>query len=953
MEPFLKQVAIYILTHHKDKVEKLCIILPSKRGAIYLKRYFSEVFQSAIWLPEIKSAEEFIEEISGLKQAGDIELLAMLYDSYLACIKTEPDSFDKFSRWGHLMLQDFNEIDRYLVNSDQIYTNLRNIKEIENWSLGEKELSPAQGNYIEFMSSIGAIYMHFQQQLIEKHIGYQGLLYRIAALNYKSSGVFSRYEKILFCGFNALNAAETGIYKWLYDGKKAEFLWDADTYYLENDLQESGIFLRRNLSVFPAKEPMFIGSNFREPKDIQIVAVAGQIGQAQLVHDFLKQAILEGLDLSKTAVVLANEKLLWPVLKLLPAEIEHVNITMEYPIRYTLAYSFLELIFQIQLGYEQSNRKTKVIYHKDFTALLQHPFFGVMLEAFDLKLSVHSLLNEIRDRNIVFITSAFIRNHFEGFGDDLISVITPWQNAVQGNAILKTVIRRVRDYYIGLFRQSIIHLEVEYLEILHKSLNQMEEVLLKYPHYNSMKAYRQLFLQTVGSSSVPFIGEPLKGLQIMGVLETRTLDFENLLMVGVNEGVLPSGKQINSFLPNDLKRVFGLPLYYEKDAIYAYHFYRLLQRAKHIKLIYDSETDEMGKGEKSRFITQLQYELKQYQPLHEITESVAVSSTPEFSDIAIRIPKNEITLREIIERAVKDDAYNGLSPSALMTYSTCSLKYYWRYGVGLREIKEVEENAEAGTFGTILHKVLETLYMPYLLKPLKEEHVSEMHEICDVVTENCFREVFSDEHDIKGKLLLQLEVLKVYAKKQLQGDKELIKHLAKNNEYLTVLHLEKEWQAVIPVKIQEKEQQVVIKGKIDRIDKCGEKIRILDYKTSVKTTDKFLFTSFDSLFENPDYHKQFQLFCYVWLLSKNQPDYLTASQPGIIPFKKYLSEPKCIYTGERNNIKPVSFHKTLMDEFEAELINFVSSVFDERVPFEQTNDLKRCDYCDYAAICNR
>ena len=265
----------------------------------------------------------------------------------------------------------------------------------------------------------------------------------------------------------------------------------------------------------------------------------------------------------------------------------------------------------------------------------------------------------------------------------------------------------------------------------------------------------------------------------------------------------------------------------------------------------------------------------------------------------------------------------------------------------------MEENAEAGTFGTILHKALETLYTPYILKPLTTEDLKAMRVKADALTEQTFREVFSEERDIKGKLLLQLEVLKVYVKKQISGDEALVKQLKQNNQFLTVLHLEKEWQASVKVPIKGEEQTVYIKGKIDRIDKCGNNIRILDYKTSVKDSDKFKFKDFSLLFENTDYHKQFQLFCYVWLLSKNQPDYLMQAQPGIIPFKMYPDQPYGITSGDRQKSALMQFNTSVMEAFENELITFVSTVFNEHEPFRQTDDHKRCEYCDYAAICNR
>lgn len=951
MQAFLNLIAHHIHTHYKDSVENVCIVLPSKRGSVFLKDHFKQVFTKTTWLPDIQSAEEFIEELSGLKQADEIDLIAFLYESYLACLKGEPEPFDKFSKWGHLMIQDFNEIDRYLVDSRQIYNNLTDIKEIENWSLGEEELSVTQVNYLNFMGSIGDIYVHFSQELLKRGIGYQGLIYKKASENFKDHPALNKYSKILFCGFNALNAAETKIYTWLQSSGKAEMLWDIDDYYYKDKTQEAGLFLRRNLEVFDAKQNSFTAEHYKTAKEIHITAVAGQMGQAQLVHDELIKLINNGVSMTKVAVVLANERLLWPVLKLLPREVEHVNITMEYPIRYTQAYSFIDLLFNIQVNFQNKGRSSGSVYFKEFIAVLQHPFFGVLLKSLDQKFNVSAIIDQINRDNFVFIGQKYIQEKFRDLPKIISEIFKPWPSSLDGNNSLVSVIDHIRNYYIKLFETNIIHLELEYMEVLLRSFHRINDVLQKYPlYYADVRSYRQLYTQTVGAATVPFIGEPLKGLQIMGVLETRTLDFEYLIMVGVNEGVLPSGKTVNSFLPNDLKRLFGLPLYYEKDAIYAYHFYRLLQRSNFVHLIYDSETDEFGKGEKSRFISQLQFELKHYHPDHQITEGVAVSASPVYVDDAISIEKNEQTLEKILTKARSNDEFGGISPSALNTFKECSLKFYYRYGAGLKEIKEVEESAEANTFGSILHLALENLYKPYINKNLAEEDLLKMLSESEKEVEKAFKEFFKDSSPLQGKNYLQIEVLKVYVKRLVELDKENVKTLKKQNKFLKILFLESPWKAPLQITINNKQETVYVQGKIDRMDDFGGKIRVIDYKNSVKDSDKFTFTNFETVFEDINYNKQLQLFIYVWLVYKNKPEYLKQLQPGIIPFKKFLKKPKQIVGANKQDLE---FGVDLMNDMENYLSSFVGQIVDVSKPFGQTEDLKICEFCDYKGICNR
>jgi len=951
MQAFLNLVAQHIHLHYKDSVENVCIVLPSKRGAIFLKDHFHKVFTKTTWLPDIQSAEEFIEELSGLKAADEIDLIAFLYESYLACFTGDKEPFDKFSKWGHLMIGDFNEIDRYLVDAKQIYQNLADIKEIENWSLGEEKLSPTQQNYLDFMGGIGEIYQHFSKQLLQRGIGYQGLIYRKASENFIDHPSLNKYSKILFCGFNALNAAETKIYKHLQTVGKAEMLWDIDNYYFEDANQEAGLFLRRNFTEFDASQNNFSASHFKTNKEIHITSVAGQMGQAQLVHDEILKLINKGISLTKVAVVLANEKLLWPVLKVLPKEVEHVNITMEYPIRYTQAYSFIDLLFTIQLNFQTKTRSSGSVYFKEFISVLQHPFFGVLLKSKEQNFNVSTIVDQITRDNFVFIGQKYIRDAFNQLPPLFTDLFKPWPSSNEGNKVLVSVIEAIREYYIQLFENNITHLELEYMEVLLRAFTRISDVIQKYTlYYADVRSYRQLYVQTVGSATVPFIGEPLKGLQIMGVLETRTLDFEYLIMVGVNEGVLPSGKSINSFLPNDLKRVFNLPLYYEKDAIYAYHFYRLLQRSSFVHLIYDSETDEFGKGEKSRFISQLQFELKQYHSGHSITDHSAVSPSPVYVDDTLKIEKNNEILAKIDAKLKSDDKYGGLSPSALNIFKECSLKFYFRYGAGLKEIKEVEESAEANTFGSILHLTLENLYKPYVGKTLAEEDLFKMRTEYEQEVEKAFRTHFK-ETTIQGKNYLQVEVLKVYVKRMIEQDIDNVKQLKKQNKGLKILHLESGWQAPINVDVNGKAETIYVQGKIDRIDDLGGQIRVIDYKNSIKDDDKFTFKDLDTLFGDKTYNKQLQLFIYVWLLYKNEPGYLKNLQPGIIPFKRFLKKPKQITVGKSG--EPLLFNEELLKDLETHLSKFVGNILDLTVPFSQTEDQKVCEFCDFRVICNR
>ncbi len=948
-DPFLKLTANYIYSNYKDTAENLCIVLPNKRGALFLKKHLIEVFSKTMWLPNIISAEDLIAELSGLKILEEIDLMCYLYDSYKIVYGQKAESFDGFAKWGQLILQDFNEIDRYLANSEQLYENLKNIKEIENWSLGEEVLSEYQLNYLEFMNSLGAIYKHFSSFLIQNKWAYQGLAYKQAVANIKSNNFEDKFHKLIFCGFNALNAAELKLFYRFYEKNKADILWDVDKYYLDNPNQEAGLFLRANFKLFKQRDPLFIQENFKTKKEIQIVSVPKQIGQAQVVKQVLQKYIDNNIPLDKVAVVLANEKLLWPVLQQLPPAIEYINITMGYPLKYTSTYGLIDILLQIQLNYAKQTRKQKTLYHKDLLALLRQPLFQNYLTGEGLVIDPILIIYQITQRNLNFISEPVLEQLFNQNYSLLSPLLLPMKSTIDFCNLLQSLLETLINYFTNQQTTNQSNLELEYLQVILKNLNRLSGILTKYQHFNNIQSFKQLYNQVVGNSSAPFIGEPLQGLQIMGVLETRNLDFDYVILVNVNEGVLPSGKSVNSFIPNDLKRVFGLPLYAEKDAIYAYHFYRLLQKANDVTIIYDSESDSFGKGEKSRFVTQLQLEMIEYNSEIKITESVAsYKNLPTELINSIVINKNTETLNSIIKKATSNDMYFGLSPSSLTSFKECSLRFYFRYGLGLKESKEVEEIAEASTFGLILHKSLEILYSPFINQIIQIKNLEEALLKIDLTVNESFVSFFDGNEPI-GKSLLQKEVIKVYVKKLLKNDIKFITKLVKENQLITILKLEEEFSAPLNIQINGKDATVFIKGKIDRIDTYNNMIRVIDYKSSVKDSDQFVFSNFENLFNDKIYNKQFQLFLYSWLLYKNnfcQPSQLMM---GIIPFKIFTDDPKYILDSEK---KPFVFSDKFLLDFENELKLFIMQIINYSSSFEQTNDITSCTYCSYNTICN-
>lgn len=946
---FLKSVAEYIHLHHKDKVDEVCVVLPNKRGALFLKKYLAEVFGKNIWLPHIISIEDLIHLLSGLEVAEEVDLVCLLYESYAACYGAEAESFESFAKWGQLILQDFNEIDRFLADPAQLYDNLQHIKTIENWSLGQEELSEFQTRYLHFMASLGPIYKHYTAVLKSKKWAYQGLAYREAVSHLADSDVFNRHHTYLFCGFNAFNAAEIKIIQTFLQRQKAELLWDADTYYLNDTAQEAGSFLRQNQKHFPVKNWQFVGDHFKLPKQVSVLSVPKQIGQARVVKQHLEHLLAEGYSADKIAIVLANEKMLWPVLNQLPEAVKHVNITMSYPLQYTACYELIDLLIQLQVNFAKQQRPDKIIYHKDLLALLRHPLFQTLAVAAGQSFDWNGAIKLIHRRNLAFVTEKNVREIFGETFEVYSDLVKPQASTQEFTGLIQQLLQTLLSHFMQQTHSTPLALECEYLNVLSVNFNRLHALLSQYRYFHTWPAYKQLFTQIIGRLTAPFVGEPLQGLQVMGVLETRTLDFDHLILVNVNEGVLPAGKSTGSFIPNDLKRAFGLPLYTEKDAVYAYHFYRLLQRAESVVITYDSETDAMGKGEKSRFVTQMQLEWPSYNPSLQVVERTVVEENKvPGANAAVQMPKNALTLEAVLQKASGTGVYEALSPSSLTVFKECALKFYFRYAAKLKETEAVEEVAEANTFGSILHRALELLYSDHIGQNLQADTLRDKRKRIDAIVRQAYLEFF-DNKEPTGKNILQEEVIKVYCKKVLDNDAATVEALGQASQHLHMLDLEKEFMAPLAVNIGNSNTTVYVRGKIDRLDRVGQNIRIIDYKNSVKAGDKFAFEGFEVLFEDVAYNKQLQLLMYAWLLHKNnfcEPEHM---QPCIVPLKVFEKEPKFI----RREKELWQFTAEFLVDFEKALAAFVAKIFDTEQAFVQTDNTDICDYCAYNLICNR
>jgi len=960
MQSFLEKIAHRIHANYGDDISQLCIVLPNRRAGLFLRTHFANIINKTFWAPEVLATEDFVALLSELEMADTTTLLFELYETVKSVGGNQVDSFDDFSKWGQLLLNDLNEIDSYLVDAKQLFGNLKDIKELETWTLNkEEELTDFQKQYVKFWQSLGDYYFDFKKRLLSKHLAYQGLSYRVVAENLEEKVNKHNWKKIIFAGFNALNKAEEKIIEGLLYSGKAEVIWDVDRYYVNDLKQEAGKFFRKYKDIhrFSKAEDAdernsVIDENLlsTEKKQIHIIGATKNVAQAKLAGNIVQQFQQQDTHLRNTALVLADENLLFPVLHSLPENLNEVNVTMGYPLRNTPVAGYFDLLFNMHLNASKlSQGKAKYsYYHKDLLNLLNHPYTNVLIFDKEQRYSVKPIVKTIQEKNILFAALTTIEKLFVAQGEGLLEILRPlfkhWSTPADGLTCVHYLIDALKNAIVARQKEeskNANNLELEYLFAFTKIIKRIEALMKDYPHsIADVKTLHAILKQIVRGTTLPFYGEPLMGLQVMGMLETRTLDFENIILLSCNENVLPSGKSTGSFIPFELKSYFGLPTYSDKDAIFAYHFYRLLQRAKNIYLLYNTESDVFGSGEKSRFLTQLMYELPKANPQVEIKEGLF--SIP----VEVKNPGNNIRIKkttQIVEQ-LKAKAANGFSPSLLNRYVNCSLQFYFQAIAGLKEAEDVEETIGAETLGNVIHEVLETLYRPFVGKKLNAADVKEMKKQVQPLTEKSFGEHYSNAETSFGKNVLIIKVALKFINNFLDSEITAIDTCEKQGTPLIIKKLEEPLETDLKIG----EEEVKFRGKADRIDSVGAIIRFVDYKTGRADDRELRFEEWDELRTEATLAKSFQLLMYAWMYHKMNPAINDNMVSGIVTFRELSKGLKTVKVNNSDSIDA-----TVLNAFEEQLKTITAELLNPDVDFKQTQQLDNCLYCSFKGVCGR
>ena len=930
MMPFLAKIADRLLEKFPESMEGVAVVLPSKRAVVFLKHYLSQRINKPIFLPEFYAIEEFAEQLSGLQVLDNMSLQFRLYKAYLQHPPQKVDSFDDFLNWSNVLLHDFNEIDRNIIDAKAIYTNLKNVKElegwsVEDWSFANADLTPMQTDYSNFFEGMHNWYTSFSASLLSENLAYQGMAYRMAAEQIAKRDI--SWKKVWFVGLNALTKSEQEIVDFLKKEDIARVFWDADKFYYDNPIHEAGGFLREQRAKWSEIDFKGVGDYYGVEKEkFQAIACPKNTAQAKVVAEVIKGFSIADLEDSNTAIVLADEALLFPVLNNLPSAVKQLNVTMGSPLKNSTLFSFVEVLFTMQI--HAINYKRNAFYYKDVIAVVEHPYFSKITD----EKAVLALKKFIIKDNIVFVSKGNIHSLLLG-AEKVEKLFKIWETVDEALQCLDDLVLLLRKPLVG--KKGTIASEV--LATFSKSLLMLKKLAAEVDFDFELKTLQTVLKQLVSKEMIPFKGEPLKGVQLMGILESRTLDFKNVIMLSVNEGKLPKGKSVNSFIPYDMKRYFKLPTYAESDAVFAYHFYRLLQRANNVTLVYNSETDDFGSGEKSRFITQLLSEYKTT-PIQQLVYKGA--------DLEVKNPSEIVVKNNGLEAEIKSWAANGVSPSALNKYNNCSLQFYYHYLAKIRKDDGVDEFADASTMGTAIHNALE-LHYPYGI--LTQSYIKEHTKAILATVKTEFETELSAQGMKEGKNYLSLQIAQKLTKDFLKLELQLLEEAANQNKQVT-----------IAAKEEALEHQLTIDGvdfkligKADRIDFEGDLLRIIDYKTGKVEDNEVVITEYDEIITNPKKAKAFQLLMYAYLYLKMNPQYIGFDvvagnfsfknlKSGLIKVSKKISF---------NEKQAINVDANALDSFEEQLELVLMQIMNN--DFVQTDVVSACEWCDYKTVCKR
>ncbi len=950
MKTFLEEVAADLYARYGDALSERAVLFPSRRARLFFVDALTRIARRPMWQPQWLTIDELMTEISGLHTGDRLRLVTELYKVYSG-YHDEP--FDKFYFWGDMLLADFDTIDKYRIDAAQLFRNIEEIKEIEAdisyltprqlqilkfWSaLGaEADLSAEKRRFLAIWRTLGPIYKAYRQRLTELGIAYGGMVQRAAAERLAGGGfAFDTPRRFVVAGFNALSTCEQQLFRFLQQTAETDFYWDYDDYYRSRPEQEAGMFVRSNLAAFPPAGPVSHDRMTAVRKSLTTVAAASNALQCKYVASILRELAQQQGPLGKeTAVVLTDENLLMPLLYALPADLCKVNVTMGYPLRQTPAYTFVERLIELQ-AHGRRTAGGYAFYHADVTGLLAHPYIAECDEPTILDL--HETI--VRERRIT-VDAAWL-----GRLPLLETVFRPVASWRELSDWLLTVVETVaRRPYEGEDAPR----RLEFLAATATELRKLRNSLDGCDIDPKPEVYASLLRRHLQTVRIPFEGEPLEGIQVMGILETRNLDFRNVVILSMTDDNFPGNRMTQaSFVPYSLRAAYELPTPEHHEGVYAYYFYRLIQRAERVWMLYCARADEKSTGEPSRYIRQLDYESGL--PLRRIEVGVDVNLVrPE----PISVPKDARILRQL-ERYVDPDPERGaaLSPTALYRYVACPLRFYFHSIARLKTDDELAEEVDAPMFGTILHEAARRLYEELKGEAHPAQTIEALRRSGRVraaveasIAENYLRDPKATEADYTGNLLLVRNIVTRY----LQGG--VMRYDAAHDDF-AVVDCEHEVNCRFPFEANGRRMELNLAGIADRIDRLDDgRLRVVDYKSGAPHLD---FDGLENLFRGEARQRQsniLQTLLYAMMLHRMHG---CDTLPSLYYVRNMHRDDYTPLLDDRERGVRGAFYSAYAEPFEALLRETLASIYDPAVPFTQCEDTDACTWCDFRVICRR
>lgn len=964
MIPFLRNVAQAYYSKYSQQISNFAFVFPNRRAGIFFQKYLAEIARKPIFSPQIFTIADLFEELTPYKKADRIEMLFLLYDIYKR-ISHSVESFDEFLYWGEMLLNDFDDVDKYLVDAKQLFRNIYDLKEIDSGFdyLTEEQIEairrfwanflPVGENvqkkdFLEIWEVLYEVYTEFRNRLSKDGLAYEGMIFREVAQKAKNREYLPLpAEKIVLIGLNGHSKSEEELLNYLQKKGVADFYWDYSSPLVRDKGNRASHFIDKNKRLFPSQLSLLPEEQTMDKPILEVIGIPSSVGQAKYLNTIL-QSLVEEKQISapdkalNTAVVLPDENLLLPALYSIPEEIDRINVTMGYNLANSSVSGLMEYIFELQKNIRKSGNVVG-FYFRPVISILNHHYVAAIIGE-----NAKFLKDTIIRYNKIIVPVEDLREH--PLLNLIFAEIDDWKYIPD---YLRNILSSLQTY-LSLKRDGIsgddtnvrsLDIECEFIIEYYKAINRLDETFPDELPQMTIDTYFKLLKKIIAGISVPFSGEPLSGLQIMGVLETRALDFDNLVILSMNEGIFPLKRAANSFIPYNLRQGFELPTYEHQDSIFAYHFYRLINRAKRIYLLYDTRTEGLQAGEISRYFNQIKY---LYPDTFDIREKLATYKVSSIENLTISIRKTQYIQKQLFQ--FLKDGTRSLSASAINMYLNCPLQFYFSVVEAMEEEEEVAETIESSMFGTLFHTIMELIYNRFegkmVTADLLRQIIKDENELTSYIEYSFAKNYFKTEKKkrLTGQNYLTGEILRKYVKQVLDSDVRLTPFVYVKSE------MKMNMSYLIP-----SGKEVMLKGFIDRVDRGKGHTRIIDYKSG---KGELTFRNISDLFDKEMRNRPkavMQVFMYAHLYLLEYPDEIL--EPGIYYLRELFNDrfnSAVAHIIEESSTKElVVDFSVYREEFKKYFDLCLEEIFDVDIPFNQTPTGEACRWCTFTNICKR